>query len=74
MSVSNPYKIRSSKEPIIKTGLRGLIIARATDLTFSTPNKKDKNPHLTCKEIVLLIAFFLYRVIGKILTKGCSKK
>lgn len=56
MSVSNPYKIRSSREPIIKTGLRGLIIARSTDLTFSTLNKKDKNPHLTCKEMILSIA------------------
>lgn len=38
----NNYKIRSSKEPIIKTGLRGQITARSTDMAFSTLKKIEK--------------------------------
>lgn len=41
-SQNNNYKIRSSKEPTIKTGLRGLIIARSTDMASSTPPKVEK--------------------------------
>lgn len=35
-SQNNNYKIRSSKEPTIKTGFRGLIIARSTDISNSS--------------------------------------
>ena len=41
-SQNNNYKIRSSKEPTIKTGLRGLIIARSTDTTSLTPPNEEK--------------------------------
>jgi hypothetical protein len=60
MPVTNNYTIRSSKQPIIKTGLRGLTIARSTDMTYLASNRE--NLCLTFKEILHLLNFIVNEV------------